>query len=174
MQPHIPRGKKAPWPPARIDRTRLPAQISGMSDTATPPGNGLDEALLERVVREFYGTARQDPLLGPVFARVTDWEHHIAQISAFWSSVALRTGRYQGNPMGAHLPLALTPAHFARWLELWEATTGALCPPEGAALLLDRAHRIADSLQHALAVRNGELPPLRVRPRTPAGAGGPA
>jgi hemoglobin len=145
-----------------------------MSDTATPPEHGLDEALLERVVREFYGTARQDPLLGPVFARVTDWEHHIAQISAFWSSVALRTGRYQGNPMGAHLPLALTPAHFGRWLELWEATTSALCPPEAAALLLDRAHRIAESLQHAIAVRSGQLPPRRVRPPATARAGSPA
>lgn len=169
MQPHIPGGKKGPWPEAGIDRAPPPAQISGMSDTATSPEHGLDEALLERVVREFYGAARQDPLLGPVFARVTDWEHHIAQISAFWSSVALRTGRYQGNPMGAHLPLALTPAHFARWLELWKATTSALCPPEGAALLLDRAHRIAESLQHAFAVRSGQLPPLRVRATAPAG-----
>jgi hemoglobin len=119
---------------------------------------GLDDALLERVVREFYAAARQDPLLGPVFARVAAWETHIARISAFWSSVALQTGRYHGAPMEAHLPLALTPAHFARWLALWEATVTALCPPEGAALLIGRARRIAESLSHAIAVRAGALP----------------
>lgn len=132
---------------------------------------GLDEALLERVVRAFYGRARQDALLGPVFARVADWEEHIARIAAFWSSVALQTGRYHGTPMEAHLPLGLTPAHFDRWLALWEATVTALCPPEGAVLLLERARRIADSLRHAIAVRAGILPPLR---RRPAGTSAPA
>ena len=119
---------------------------------------GIDEALLERVVRRFYGAARQDALLGPVFDRVTDWETHIARISAFWSSVALQTGRYHGAPMEAHLPLGLTPAHFARWLALWEETVATLCTPEGAALLAERARRIADSLGHAVAVRAGVLP----------------
>jgi hemoglobin len=129
---------------------------------------GLDEALLERVVREFYGAARQDPLLGPVFARITEWEPHIARIAAFWSSVALQTGRYHGQPMEAHLPLGLAPTHFARWLALWEATCRRLCPePAGAELLVDRARRIADSLGHALAVRSGALPPVRPRAAGP-------
>jgi hemoglobin len=122
---------------------------------------GLDEALIEAVVRRFYGRARQDPLLAPVFARVTEWEPHIARIAAFWSSVALQTGRYHGQPMEAHLPLGLAPPHFARWLSLWEETVRETCPPEGAALLADRARRIAESLRHALAVRSGELPPVR-------------
>ena len=130
---------------------------------------GLDEALLERVTRAFYDRARRDPLLAPVFDRVTAWEPHIARISAFWSSVALQTGRYHGAPMEAHLPLGLTPAHFARWLALWEETVAALCPPEGAALLTARARRIADSLGHALAVRAGLLP--APRPRRAAAAG---
>ncbi|MBX9701246.1 MAG: group III truncated hemoglobin [Acetobacteraceae bacterium] len=149
---------------------------------------GLSETLLERVVREFYGTARHDPLLGPVFARIEHWEPHIARITDFWSSVALQTGRYHGAPMEAHLPLGLTPAHFARWLALWEETVARLCPPEGAALLADRARRIADSLGHAMAVRAGQLLPLRAphfaspaapgtptaSPTTAPGAGGRA
>src|SRR5690242_8598698 len=124
-----------------------------MSDTASYlDASGLDEALLERVVRRFYATAREDALLGPVFARVADWEAHVGRIVAFWSSVALRSGRYRGQPMEAHLPLGLAPAHFARWLALWEENARTLCPPEGAALLVDRARRIAESLQHAIAV----------------------
>ena len=50
--------------------------------------SGLDEAAIERVVRAFYAAARGDPLLGPVFGRVADWEPHIARVCAFWSSVA--------------------------------------------------------------------------------------
>ncbi|MBR0647507.1 group III truncated hemoglobin [Plastoroseomonas hellenica] len=111
---------------------------------------GLDEAMLEKLVRAFYGLARQDAEIGPIFQRVADWEHHIAQITAFWSSVVFGSGRYRGRPMQAHAPLGLTPAHFARWLTLFERTARDLCPPAGAALLIDRARRIAASLEAGL------------------------
>lgn len=127
-----------PSPPPRED----PAQRAAAT--------GLDEAMLERLVRAFYGLARQDAELGPIFQRVADWEHHVAGITAFWSSVALGSGRYRGRPMQAHAPLGLTPAHFARWLSLFERTARDLCPPAGAALLIDRARRIAASLEAGL------------------------
>jgi hemoglobin len=114
---------------------------------------GLDEAMLERLVRAFYGLARQDDEIGPIFQRVTDWEHHIAVITAFWSSVAFGSRRYQGRPMQAHASLGLTPAHFTRWLSLFERTARDLCPPSGAALLIDRARRIAASLEAGLTTR---------------------
>ena len=123
---------------------------------------GLDEAVLERLLRAFYGAARQDPLLGPVFARVADWEAHIARIVDFWSSVVLMSGRYHGNPMAAHLPLGLESVYFARWLELFGRTARSECSPAGAALLIDRAGRIARSLELGIAVQRGELPPRRV------------
>lgn len=122
---------------------------------------GLDEAAIERVVRNFYAAARTDPQIGPVFSRVADWEAHITRICAFWSSVARMTGRYHGNPMAVHLPLGLTPAHFARWLTLFEATARAECTPEGAEHLIERARRIARSLEMGIAVQRGELPPVR-------------
>ena len=119
---------------------------------------GLDEPTLERVVREFYGAARLDPLLGPKFARVADWEAHISQICAFWSSVALMTGRYHGQPMAAHLPLDLDAAHFRRWLELFEVTARRICTSAGAERLVERAHRIGQSLQLGIQVQRGVLP----------------
>jgi hemoglobin len=124
---------------------------------------GLDEAAIERVVRAFYAAARSDPLLGPVFGRVADWEPHIARVCAFWSSVARMTGRYHGNPMAAHLPLSVGPAHFARWLALFEATARAECTPAGAEHLIVRARQIARSLEMGMAVQRGELPPIRRR-----------
>jgi len=114
--------------------------------------------LLERVVRAFYGTARQDPMIGHLFDGVEDWEAHIARITAFWSSVALLSGRYHGNPMGPHLKLPLESPHFARWLALFEQTTRDLCSEAGAALLIEKARRIAQSLQLGIEARRGMLP----------------
>jgi hemoglobin len=126
---------------------------------------GLSDAVLECVVRSFYGTAREDPILAPLFAHVTNWEAHITKITAFWSSVALMSGRYHGQPMAAHLPLPIEPAHFVRWLELFEQTVRAICTPEGAEHLMVRARRIAQSLEMGLEVQRGILPRSGRRPR---------
>jgi hemoglobin len=119
---------------------------------------GLDEAVLEHLVRSFYATARQDEVIGHLFDHVQDWEQHIAKIATFWSSVGLLTGRYHGQPLAAHLPLPLEPLHFARWLVLFEQTAREKCTPEGADYLMGRAQRIARSLETGVVVSRGELP----------------
>jgi len=120
---------------------------------------GLDDAVLERLVRSFYATARRDSVIGHLFDGVHDWETHIAKITTFWSSVGLLTGRYHGQPLAAHFPLPLEPQHFARWLVLFEQTARVVCSPEGADYLMEKAHRIARSLEMGIAVTRGELPP---------------
>ena len=40
---------------------------------------GLDEPTLVRLIRGFYAAARIDPLIGPMFDGVDDWEHRIAE-----------------------------------------------------------------------------------------------
>ena len=125
---------------------------------------GIDEAMIDRLVRSFYGRAQQDPLIGPVFAQhVDDWEDHYARLRDFWSSVALMSGRYHGQPMAKHLPLGIDTPHFNRWLELFVETAQDVCPPAAAALFIDRAHRIADSLEMGIATSRGEIksPPPR-------------
>ena len=78
---------------------------------------GIDEAMIDRLVRTFYARARLDPLIGPVFeSRVQDWESHFGRMCAFWSSVALMSGRYHGQPMAAHLPLPVDTPHFTAGL----------------------------------------------------------
>lgn len=127
---------------------------------------GIDEAMIERLVRAFYRRVMGDPLLGPIFAaRVGDWDMHMAKMCGFWSSVALMSGRYHGQPMLVHLPLPVDTPHFDRWLALFAATAHELCPPAAAAHFLERAHRIADSLELAIAARNGVIKPRRMRPK---------
>ncbi len=108
---------------------------------------GLDDAILTRLVHRFYDRVRVDPMLGPIFAeRITDWGPHLAKMVEFWSSVALMTGRYHGAPMPKHLPLPVEGEHFERWLALFRETAAEVCPPAGAAWVIERAERIASSI----------------------------
>ena len=119
---------------------------------------GIDEVMIDRLVRGFYEKVRADEMLGPIFdARIKDWEPHLQQMCAFWSSVALMSGRYHGAPMPKHLPLPIDAAHFDRWLMLFAATAAEVCPPEAAAHFVERAHRIAASLELGVAGANGVL-----------------
>ena len=118
---------------------------------------GIDEAMIERLVRGFYASVKQDPLLAPIFAEaVEDWEEHIRTLCRFWSSVTLMTGRYSGRPMAAHAPLPVERAHFLRWLALFEAAARELCPPAAADLFVERARAIAESLRQGLSLHRGK------------------
>ncbi|MCW8842353.1 MAG: group III truncated hemoglobin [Rhodobacteraceae bacterium] len=113
---------------------------------------GLDEAILNDLVHGFYAKVRKDDMLGPIFAaQIEDWGPHLDRMVAFWSSVALMTGRYHGAPVPAHTPLPITPAHFDRWLALFRQTAKEICSPAGAAHVIARAERIARSLSMAVA-----------------------
>lgn len=136
--------------------------------TETPPGTfsvaspAIDEASIARLVTTFYGRAREDALIGPIFnAAVADWDHHLRQITDFWSSMMLKTGRYDGRPMRPHLVLPLKPEHFDRWLALFEPTAREIFAPEIAEAFIIRARRIADSFEMGVASVRGEI----ARPR---------
>ena len=134
---------------ARTRRERIVQEIVATT--------GITEALIERLVHAFYARIRNDDMLGPIFAaRVTDWDLHLKKMCAFWSSVALMSGRYSGQPMQAHLPLPVDHSHFDRWLAIFEETATELCTPAGAAHFIERAHRIAESLRMGIAFHRGE------------------
>lgn len=119
---------------------------------------GVDEALIDRVVEAFYARVQTDALIGPIFAdRLEDWGPHLSQMKRFWSSVVLSSGVYQGRPMPKHLPLPIDARHFDRWLALFQDTVSDLCPPQAAAVLMERARRIAESLELGVANAHGVL-----------------
>lgn len=133
------------------------------------PGSrvGLDRALIERVVYEFYDEIRADDMLGPIFnGKIAPerWPAHLANMIEFWSSVTLLTGSYKGKPVPAHMPLQLQDDHYRRWLTLFSQVTGRLCTPEGQALFMERAARIADSLRMAATMMERGGPPKLVEP----------
>lgn len=131
-------------------RTEITADIAART--------GIDDAMINRLVRTFYERVRADDLIGPIFAaRITDWEPHLQRMCAFWSSVALLTGRYHGQPMPLHMPLPIDARHFDRWLALFADTARELCPPAAADHFIERAYRIAESLEMGVAGRHGVL-----------------
>ena len=119
---------------------------------------GIDEAMIRRLVHAFYRHVRADAFLGPVFeTRIKDWDTHLARMCQFWSSVALMSGAYHGQPMDKHLPLPVDAAHFDRWLELFVATAREICSANAAEHFIERARRIAESLELGIAWRHGVL-----------------
>jgi len=118
----------------------------------------IDEAQIDQLVRAFYRRAREDSVLGPVFAaHVEEWGKHLRRICDFWSSVILRSGRYRGRPVPAHVLLDVDADHFDRWLELFEQTAREVCEPAAAEIFIERARMIAGSLELAIASHHGVI-----------------
>ena len=134
-----------------------------MVDVTHSPG--LSEESIGRLLALFYGRVRQDPDLGPVFARAVsttdaEWTPHLARIAEFWWSVMLRIGKYHGDPFAAHMRLPdLQPAMFDRWLSLFGESCNELFEPDVAEAFRERAERISRSLRLGLFTR----PPARGR-----------
>jgi hemoglobin len=119
---------------------------------------GINEDMIERLVRGFYAKVRTDDLLAPLFnERIKDWEPHLQRMCAFWSSVALMTGVYHGTPMAKHVPLPIDAEHFDRWLALFRQTARAICPPEAEEHFVQLANRIAQSLELGVAGGSGVM-----------------
>jgi hemoglobin len=119
---------------------------------------GLSEDVLRLLVHRFYAKVRDDEMLGPIFAaRITNWAPHLERMVAFWSSVALMTGQYHGRPVPAHVSLPIDASHFQRWLALFRAIAHETCTLAGAAYVIERAERIAQSLH--FAVVDAQTPP---------------
>ena len=124
----------------------------------TQKETGIDEVMIQTLIRGFYLRVRQDALLAPIFeSQISDWEPHLDNMFDFWSSLTLHTGRYHGQPMAKHMPLAVDARHFDRWLALFEQTAREVCSPGAAERFIERARRVAESLELGVASANNIL-----------------
>jgi hemoglobin len=124
------------------------------------PHPGIDEERIHRLVHGFYTAVRADDLIGPVFLgriQAERWPVHLDKMCAFWSSVLLRTDRYDGHPLRPHLMMPeLSDAHFQRWLALFRTTARRVFEAEAAAVVINFAERIAQSFRMSIAFHRGE------------------
>jgi hemoglobin len=108
----------------------------------------ITEPEISTLVDTFYAKVRLDPDIGPIFnAIIDDWPYHLDLLKDFWSTVLLTTGRYKGDPMMKHLQLPLDPEHFERWLALFAEIAHEVLPPDHAATVIAKSHRIAQNFQ---------------------------
>lgn len=132
----------------------VPARERRLAVQTQASASGIDEDYISLLVDTFYTRVRQHESLGPIFNGVIGerWPEHLARLKAFWSSVALGSGRYSGKPVPVHMALqGIRPEHFTAWLSLFRQTLADTAPSEAAAaLFMDRAERIGASLQLAL------------------------
>jgi hemoglobin len=134
------------------------ARRRSVAPTEIARRTAIDDAMIERLVRAFYARVRDDALLAPIFAaRIGDWEPHLERMCAFWSSVTLMSGRYRGQPTKMHQSLPVDVRHFDRWLDLFEQTAREVCSASAADHFIERARRIAESLELAIAGHNGVM-----------------
>ncbi len=119
------------------------------TDTAGGPDLDSPEQIAE-MVRSFYATVSDDPLLGPVFNDVAqvDWDLHLPKLAAFWNRALLGIEGYQGNPFRQHAEVnAREPfrqEHFDRWLELFRANLARRWSGPNVERALALASRVAE------------------------------
>jgi len=122
-----------------------------MRDARRPdPTRDLDHPdQIAEMVRRFYADVAQDDLLGPMFNNVArvDWSEHLPKLTAFWCRALLDIPGYSGNPFRAHSRVhaqqSFTPAHFERWLCLFQDTVELGWDGPKATRALDLASAVA-------------------------------
>ena len=117
---------------------------------------GIDRDTLRHFVTAFYRRVRAHAVLGPIFEEklAENWDHHIEILSDFWLTVLAGIPAYKGNPFAVHQRLAeLKPEHFPLWLQIFSETAHDEFAPDLAALAIEKANRIADSLRQGLFFR---------------------
>jgi hemoglobin len=121
-----------------------------------PPGTPFEQMggapALQNLLRHFYADIRQDSVLGPIFnAQITDWPAHLEKIGSFWARQTGAASDYAGGFAAAHLRLGIQPAHFTRWLGLWERNCRQHLEPASAEWMIGRAHELGAHLRRIVA-----------------------
>ena len=136
---------------------RFAAYAGGMTDSATAGGAALETRISEDnislMVDRFYDGVQVHPTLGPVFNPRLEgrWDRHLSQMKAFWSSVLLQSGRYDGYPLGAHFGVpGMEREHFADWLDLFRQTLDGIYEERVADFIHEAAQRMAGRFSYAL------------------------
>ncbi len=118
-----------------------------------PLHEGITQPLINELVHKFYEKIQNHETLGPIFndAIKDNWPEHLERMCTFWGAVALKTGAYKGKPVPKHVALkGVKPDHFKIWLAIFRETAIEVCGLDIGLHFIDRAERIAESLQLAM------------------------
>jgi truncated hemoglobin YjbI len=123
--------------------------------TTTTQFTESDIPTIQAVINNFYQLIRNDKLLAPSFERAlgTTWHEHLAQMLVFFSDLMRINQQYNGDLLWQHVKLMeLQPAHFDRWIALFEDAVNAVCVnAEKKQHLINRAAHINNGLKHGVS-----------------------
>lgn len=130
------------------------SRVTPIDLPASPSTSGrpdiLDEKDVTLLLRDFYGRAFADDLLGPIFLAQMDLEAHLPILCDFWMTVLFRAGRYRRNAMLPHKAVhqvdPLSAKHFEQWLRLWQHTVDDRHTGPTADFAKLQGTRMADSM----------------------------
>lgn len=104
---------------------------------------------IKLLIDTFYQQVVDDVEIGYIFTDIAkvDWDSHLPRMYAFWEFLLLGSDTYRGNPMEVHRHLnekiALTRAHFDRWIKIFHETVDCLFQGENADNAKARALAVA-------------------------------
>lgn len=127
-----------------------------------PVHASITKEQISDLVDDFYEIIRADARLGPIFNERLQgrWPEHLDKMKLFWASILLRTGEYKGKPVPAHVKLKEVESEdFKIWLSLFRQTANDTFETEAAALVIEAAERIAQSLWLAMFATPTDAPP---------------
>ncbi len=121
----------------------------------------ITEEMIRTLVHGFYDRIQSHDTLGPIFGReIQDWDEHLPKMCDFWSSVMLKTGRFKGKPMVAHMRLeGVSEQNFDEWLALWKQAADDFTTPGSAPFFYERAEMIAAGLKNGMFFDPAKLDP---------------
>lgn len=112
------------------------------------------DAEIDALVERFYAKVRQHHRLGPIFETAVGahgWPAHLATLKLFWAGVLRGDGGYKGSPMAVHQRVeGISAGLFTPWLGLFHLTCSELFDAPRAALVGQKAERIAQTLKRGL------------------------
>jgi len=104
---------------------------------------------IELLVNTFYNKVKKDDVIGFFFNDVakTNWEVHLPKMYLFWRALLFMDIKFDGNPVGAHIPINLQVPmeehHFDHWVGLWKETVNELFEGETAEDAKNKGQNIA-------------------------------
>ena len=113
----------------------------------------ITENSIKILIDCFYKKVRADKSLGPIFIKAIGekdeyWAPHLERMYAFWSSVMLASGRYDGNPLKKHKDLPrFDEKLFDTWLALFIETVHEIHDDTIANQYIEKSKLIAQSLR---------------------------
>nr|WP_295873803.1 group III truncated hemoglobin [uncultured Chitinophaga sp.] len=121
-----------------------------------------DLADIQLMVDTFYGTVREDELLGPIFNNLIQdrWPEHLEKMYRFWDTILLDSHTYHGAPFHPHATMPVNGLHFDRWVQLFRATVNGLFAGPKAEEACWRGEKMAQMFLSKIEYYQGQ-PPLR-------------